>query len=33
MRDDGAMLAVGRSGIHHDEDVDGDGDGGSHRAL
>ena len=35
MKDDGTMLAVGRTGIHHDEDAeddDGTPDGGSHRA-
>jgi uracil-xanthine permease len=35
LRDDGAMLAVGRTGIHRDEDEPGDDgspDGGSHRA-
>ncbi|HET6651492.1 MAG TPA: solute carrier family 23 protein [Nocardioides sp.] len=31
LRDDGAMLAVGRTGIHRDEDTD-DPDEGSHRA-
>ena len=35
MKDDGTMLAVGRSGLHHEDDVDhndGSPDGGSHRA-
>jgi hypothetical protein len=35
LKDDGTMLAVGRTGIHHDEgaqDDDGPPDGGSHRA-
>jgi uracil-xanthine permease len=31
MKDDGTMLAVGRSGLHHDEDLPGH-DEGSHRA-
>ena len=32
LRDDGAMLAIGRTGIHRDEDDDDEPGGGSHRA-
>ena len=32
MKDDGTMLAVGRSGLHHEEDVPGHDDEGSHRS-
>ncbi len=31
LRDEGAILAVGRAGVHHDEESD-DSQGGSHRA-